>query len=268
VSLGRVGPYRLIELVGQGGMGAVYRAHDTRQNRSVAFKVISRDQADEDRHRAQFLREAQLLSQLHHPNLSSVLDYGEIDDHLFLAMSFVEGKDTAALLRQRGPFAPEEALSYVSQIADALDAVHRIGIVHRDVKPSNIVIGPRGSAVLIDFGVATTVSERTEPWRTVGTPAYMAPEAIIGKPVDGRADIYSLGCVLFEFLTGQPAYSYASMPELIYHKLRGEPSRLRVVPQLDRILSRTMSSDPDSRVHSRVSRGVTRLRVWGARGCR
>ena len=199
------GRYRIHELLGRGGMGTVHRAYDTEHRRTVALKRLPETGVDE-RFRARFRREARLAAGLVHPHAVPVHDFGEIDGQLYLDMMLVEGSDLRRLLGS-GLLTPERAVALLGQIASALDAAHAAGLVHRDVKPSNILVDADDHAYLADFGIAFPTSPDatalTGSGPVLGTWDYLAPERLSGGPVDGRADQYSLACVLFECLTGR-----------------------------------------------------------------
>ena len=200
--------FRIDSLIGEGAMGTVYLAEDTRRGGRVALKVLVRELADDERFRRRFLRESKLAASLDHPHVVPVLDAGEEDGVLFLAMAYVEGSDLREVLRHEGCLDPERALGLATQVAGALDAAHAMGLVHRDVKPGNILITatPTGEhAYVCDFGLArhlSSASSLTTDRGLVGTIDYIPPEQIEGGDIDGRADVYSLGCVLFECLAG------------------------------------------------------------------
>src|SRR5262249_126488 len=176
-------------------------------NRKVAFKVLAPALASQDDFRERFLRETRVATGLEHPHVVPVYDAGDVDGTLFLAMRYVEGSDLRALLRRSGPLEPRRALTIVAQVARALDTAHARGLVHRDVKPGNILIGEDEHAYLADFGVSQELDAPGEhPGTPVGTVAYLAPEQIEGGPVDGRADQYGLACVLYECLCGEPPF--------------------------------------------------------------
>jgi YVTN family beta-propeller protein len=251
-----VGGYRIDQLIGRGGMGEVYRARDERLGRNVALKILPSRLAEDDAFRERLVRESRLAASLDHPNVVPVYDAGEEDGHLYLAMRFVDGTDLKALLRREGALSPERAIAITAQIADALDAAHARGLVHRDVKPSNVLLdqqGGREHAYLADFGLTQSVSDgRPTEGHLIGTVDYVAPEQVRGEDVDGRADVYALGCLLFETLTGTLPFSGASDIAVIYAHLEQEPpSASERAPGLssavDDVLARAMAKDRDGR---------------------
>jgi serine/threonine protein kinase len=203
------GGYYIVELVGSGGMGLVYRAEQRILGRTVALKVIRPEIADSGGYRARFLREARFAAAVDHPHVVSVFDAGEQDGRLYLAMQWVDGLDLATVLDREQRLAPERAVRIGVQLAQALQAVHDAGLVHRDVKPSNVLvrdIGGHDHAYLTDFGIAKAPAGQDSLTRTgsvIGTPAYLSPEQIRGQQPGPRSDLYALGCVMFEALTGQ-----------------------------------------------------------------
>ncbi|MBP1642021.1 MAG: Protein kinase [Acidobacteria bacterium] len=224
-----VGRYRILGEVGRGAMGAVYRAEDPKLGRVVAVKMIAAAAAggdDRGEIAARFEREARVAARLHHPNVVAIHDVGSEGDSLYLVMELVEGESLAHRLA-RGEFpAPERALEIAAQAADALAAAHEAGIVHRDVKPANLLIDRHGRVKVSDFGVAKAVGERTELTRTgmmVGSPAYMAPEQVKGMPLDGRSDLFSLGVVLFEMLLRRKPFPADTVTTLVYQILHEDP---------------------------------------------
>ena len=249
-----IGSYRIDAELGQGGMGVVYRAEDLRLGRRVALKLLRASLADDRSYRERFLRESRLAASIEHSAIIPIYEAGETDGLLYIAMRFVDGVDLAELLRREGPLAPERAVALVGQLASALDAAHARGLIHRDVKPSNALIGTDGDgehAYLVDFGITqdTTSQERlTATDQLVGTLDYLAPERIRGEPADGRADIYALGCVLFECLTGQVPFARPSEASAIYAHLEEQPPRasdLRpgLPAALDAVLARALAKD-------------------------
>ena len=197
--------YRIERLLGRGGMSSVYLAEHLRLHRKVALKLMAPELADDDRFRERFLRESQLAASLDHPNVVPVYDADESGGVLYIAMRYVEGTDLRELLRRSSPLPPARAVAIVGQAAAGLDAAHRRGLVHRDVKPGNILIGEDDHVYVSDFGLtkqASSQSGLTATGQLVGTVDYVAPEQIQGEPVDGRADVYALACVLYETLVG------------------------------------------------------------------
>ena len=192
-----------MELLGRGGMGEVWRAYDTAIDRVVALKVLPADLADDPVFQERFRREARAAAGLDEPHVVPIHDFGEIDGRLYVTMRLIQGQDLQKML-QAGPLPPERAVAIIEQIASALHAAHRIGLVHRDVKPSNIRVAENDFAYLIDFGIARAVGESglTSTGVAVGTWAYMAPERFQSGIADARADIYALTCVLYQSLTG------------------------------------------------------------------
>src|SRR3954447_4228286 len=199
---------RIEEILGTGGMGVIYRATDLRLGRPVALKLISADRASDPTLRERLEREARLTAAIDHPNVIPVYGAGEEDGHFYLVMRYVPGTDLHALLRREGRLSPDRAAPVVVQVADALDAAHAAGLVHRDVKPANVLIA--GDHVyLTDFGITrvTDADTRiTESGAWVGTVDFMAPEHLRGNTTDARSDVYALGCVLFAALTGTPPF--------------------------------------------------------------
>src|SRR5262245_12738781 len=203
----QLGPYRIEEILGRGGMAVFYRAGGA-EGQAVALKVLFPPPEAEAELRQRFEREARTAARLRHPGIVPVLEAGQAEGCAYLAMPFIEGQTLAAHLAQQLPQGLDEATAadIAWQIADALDYAHRQGVVHRDVKPSNILLTPEGRAVLTDFGVAQALDDPslTRTGLTVGTPAYMAPEQVEGEgTVDGRADLYALGIVLYQMVTGR-----------------------------------------------------------------
>jgi YVTN family beta-propeller protein len=249
-----IGGYRVEELIGRGGMGEVYRAHDGRLDRNVALKILAPRYADDDGFRERLLRESRLAASLDHSNVVPVYDAGEADAGFYLAMRYVEGADLRAVLRREGPLAPARALAIVSQVADALDAAHAKGLVHRDVKPSNVLMDERGHCYLADFGLTQSASDRgpATDGTLLGTLDYVAPEQIRGDEVAGRADVYALGCVLFECLTGESPFRRPSEVATLYAHLEEDPpaasARHSALPAaIDAVCARALAKEPDAR---------------------
>jgi tRNA A-37 threonylcarbamoyl transferase component Bud32/streptogramin lyase len=247
--------YRIEEPIGQGGMGVVYAAHDLRLKRKVALKLMAPELALDERYRERFTRESELAMSLEHPNVVPIHDAGEADGRLYLVMRCVEGTDLRALLREEGTLDPGRALAIVGQIAKALDAAHAKGLVHRDVKPSNVLLDERDHVYLADFGLTrrqTDAAAQSGDSRSLGTPAYLAPEQIEGGSIDGRADVYSLGCLLYQCLTGEPPFQAASRLEVAWAHLEEEPPRATernpaLPAAVDDVIRKAMAKNPDDR---------------------
>jgi tRNA A-37 threonylcarbamoyl transferase component Bud32 len=223
--------FRVGRLLGEGAMGTVYRAEDAGGHR-VAIKLLPPKLAGDERFRRRFLRELQIAASLDHPNVVRTVAFGEADGALYLVMEHVDGRDLRAMLRDEGPLAPEQTLDVVSQVAEALDAAHAKGLVHRDVKPGNILVSTddgRVRARVCDFGLARHVSSPsslTGETGFVGTIDYVPPEQIEGNSIDGRADVYSLGCVLFECLAGERPFDRDSDLSVVFAHLNEPPPRV------------------------------------------
>lgn len=247
------GRYELLAKIGQGGMGQVWRAYDTAHDRQVAIKVLTPELAADPIYRARFLREARAVAKLQHPNIVAVHAFDELDGRLFIAMPLLAGGDLGTLIREEGPLPPPRAVQIVSQVAAALDAAHQVGLVHRDIKPTNIFIQPSGHVYLIDFGIAHTDGDDglTSGAHPIGTAAYMAPERYDGQ-AGPAVDIYALTCVMFECLTGRRPFEGASIAQQIAaHLTQPPPCPTDVEPFLpvvfDEIIARGMAKDPADR---------------------
>ena len=234
-----VAGFRLISRIGQGAMGTVYLAEEARTGTRVALKLLIPGLADDERFRQRFLREASIAASLDHPNIVPTVTFGETDGLLYLVMAYVEGPDLRQLLHRDGALEPRRALRFMAQVAAALDAAHRAGLVHRDVKPGNIIIANEGEAELAyvcDFGLARHVSSAsslTNDRGFVGTIDYVPPEQIRGETLDGRADVYSLGCVLFECLSGvRPFLGESELAVVFAHLNERAPLLSQVRPDL------------------------------------
>jgi YVTN family beta-propeller protein len=242
--------YRLEELVGRGGMGVVYRAQDLRLKRSVALKLVAPELSQDDRFRERFLAETELAASLEHPNVVPIHGAGEVDGQLYLVMRYVEGYDLKALLALEKTIEPERAVAICAQVAAALDAAHARGLVHRDVKPSNVLLDGSEHVYLADFGLSRRLDAPGTPvgaGLSLGTPAYAAPEQIQGGEVDGRADVYSLGCVLCECLTGEAPFKGDSELAVLWAHLQEEPP---APPGLEDVIPRALAKDPAERYAS------------------
>jgi serine/threonine protein kinase len=255
------GGYHIAELVGSGGMGLVYRAEQRILGRTVALKVIRPEIAESGDYRARFLREARFAAAVDHPNVVSVFDAGEQDGRLYLAMQWVDGLDLGILIDRERRLAPERAVLIGVQLAQALQAVHDAGLVHRDVKPSNVLvrdIGGHDHAYLTDFGIAKAPAAQDSLTRTgsvIGTPAYLSPEQIRGQQPGPRSDLYALGCVMFEALTGQrPFVADDDLAARWAQATSPPPAASALCPALgsryDAFLAQALATDPQDRFPS------------------
>ncbi|MBF6204701.1 protein kinase [Streptomyces gardneri] len=249
----RFGGYRLERLLGKGGMGQVWLAYDTVAARRVALKLLPAELAAAEGYRKRFEREAEAVARLRDPHVPRIHRFGEIDGRLYIDMQFVEGSDLAGKLVAEGPMPPAVAVGIIGHVAAALDAAHRAGLVHRDVKPSNIVVHPSGFTYLIDFGIAHGLGRTavTTTGMAIGTLAYMAPERFTGA-VDGRADVYSLACVLYECLTGSRLYGDTDPAQQMHAHLmapapRAGSVRAGVPAALDAVIARGLAKEPSER---------------------
>ncbi len=252
----QVGNYRLDSLLGVGGMGEVYKAYDTQRDRYVALKLLPEALSGDQEYLKRFRRESNVAARLRDPHVIPIHDFGEIDGQLFIDMRLVDGSDISTLLDTYGRIAPERAVYLIGQVAEALDAAHADHLVHRDIKPSNILVTLSDFVYVVDFGIARSVGGRQTPLTNtgvyIGTLDYMAPERFTGQDVDGRADIYSLACLLHECLTGKPPFNGKDLPALMYAQLYfGPPEASRLVegvpPALDAVIARGMAKDPKDR---------------------
>src|SRR5215210_4435266 len=212
-----IGTYRIIELVGEGAMGVVYRAQDSVLERTVAIKVMNESIARQEDLRKRFLHEAQAAGSLQHPNVVSIYDLGEVDGHLFIAMEFVPGVDLETLIETGEPLSLQAKLDVVIDVLTGLTFAHKRGIVHRDIKPANIRVGEDGRAKIMDFGVAHLANSKlTSTGASLGTPSYMAPEQIVGGTTSAATDIFAVGAVLYELLSGAKPFDGETLQNLFF----------------------------------------------------
>jgi serine/threonine-protein kinase len=277
----RLGPYEIVSPLGAGGMGEVWKALDTRLDRTVAVKVLPKYIADRDDLRARFEREARAVSSLKHPHICVLYDIGKQDDIDFMVLEHLEGETLAARV-VKGPLPLDQVLKYAAQIADALDRAHRSGVCHRDVKPANIMLTRDGVKVL-DFGLAKTAPRmvmpddvtrmpeaRTTEGTILGTPQYMAPEQYEGTEADARSNIFAFGCVVYEMVTGKRCFDGKTRASLIAAVLGGEPVSMSAIQPvtpaaLERLVKRCLEKDPEDRYQS-MRDVVLDLRSIGASG--
>ncbi len=245
--------YKIAEKLGEGGMGVVYKAEDTQLRRTVALKFLPRETLDEEEVKARLIREAQAAAGLDHPNICQVFGIHEEDGEIFIAMAYIDGPSLADKIKER-PLPLDEALGIASQIAEALHEAHEQGVVHRDIKPQTILLTSKGQVKVLDFGLASLTgrSKLTKTGTTLGTPAYMSPEQLEGKKVDRRADVWALGCVLYEMLTQRTPFDADYEQAIGYGILNEEPEpisaqRADVAPEADRLIGKALAKDPAER---------------------
>ena len=272
----RLGPYEIGPLLSAGGMGEVYKATDTRLRRTVAIKVLRAQSLDDPERKRRFLHEARAASALNHPNIITVHEIGEHEGVEFIVMEHPSGRTLEDHIA-RGALTPAKVLDYAIQIASALSAAHRPGIVHRDVKPANVIVTDQGSVKVLDFGLAkvrslgtdATTEALTQEGMILGTLQYMAPEQLEGKEADARTDIFAFGALVYEMATGRKAFEGKSQASVIAAILEGEPTPISalqpVMPaELDRVVAACLAKDPDERWQSMSD--LTRELKWIAAG--
>ncbi|MGZ8813427.1 MAG: serine/threonine-protein kinase, partial [Mycobacterium sp.] len=250
------GHYRLTGLLGRGGMGEVYRAEDTKKGRTVALKILAEQFWQDEKFRTRFQRESRAAAVLQEPHVIPIHDWGEIDGHPYIDMRLVEGQTLEDLL-SAGPLRPARASFIIGGVAAALDAAHAAGLVHRDVKPQNIIVTPSDFPYLVDFGIASAKGESglTMTGMQIGTFAYMAPERFRDREASPAVDVYALACVLFECLTGEAPFRSGSMEQLMTAHLFTPPPQpslvnRRLSPAFDDVIARGMAKEPDDRYGS------------------
>src|SRR5262245_5064672 len=278
----RLGAHEIVGLLGAGGMGEVYRAHDTKLNRQVAIKVLPDAYASDPERVARFHREAQAVAALNHPAIASIYEFAEAGETKFLVLELIEGETLAERMR-RGAVPTEEALAIAKQIVEALEAAHEKGICHRDLKPANVKLTPEGAVKVLDFGLAkfvqagASVSNLTHsptltvagtlPGMILGTASYMSPEQAKGFEADQRSDIFSFGCILYELLTGHQAFDGETASEILASVLKIDvdfnslPARLN--PRLVELLKRCLEKNPKKRWHAAADVRVELESVMG-----
>jgi serine/threonine protein kinase len=249
------GRYQVVDEIGQGSMGVVYRAFDPQINRHIALKLLRSDRVTSEELVQRFLKEAQAMGGLSHPNIATVYDTGQDHGTIFIAMEILRGSSLKDIMREKA-LNHNEIVHIGVQVAEALDFAHRKGIVHRDIKPSNIIIDPDGNAKITDFGIARiedpTITQQTIPGEILGTPLYMSPEQVMGKPVDGRSDLYSLGVILYEMTTGTSPFKGDNLAAIFQSILQDTPRapELGTTPMarnLSSLIMKSLSKDPDTR---------------------
>ena len=254
------GRYAVIERIGVGGMAEVYRARDELLGREVAVKVLSERLSSDKSFVERFRREAQAAANLNHPNIVSLYDYGTDGDTNFIVMEYIDGRSLGEVIQQEAPLLPERAAEIAADVARALERAHNAGLVHRDIKPNNIMLTSSGQTKVTDFGIVRALGGETEQQMTqtgmvIGTAAYLSPEQAQGNPVDARSDVYSLGCVLYEMLTGSTPFT-GDTPLAVAYKHVREPAEAPstvnpdVPEDLDAIAMKALAKNPDNRYMS------------------
>jgi len=276
----KLGPYEISSLLGAGGMGEVYQAQDTRLGRGVAIKILPDEFSDDAQRMARFDREAKVLASLNHPSIAAIYGLEDSNSVRALVMELVEGPTLAERIQQ-GLLPLDEALPIAKQIVEGLEYAHERGIIHRDLKPANVKITPKGDAKILDFGLAKALEDEfsagdmstsptlshaaTQAGMLLGTAAYMSPEQARGKKVDRRADIWSFGAVLYEMLTGKPAFAGETISDTLAAVIRAEPEwddLSGTVPRsIARLLRRCLTKDPNQRLRDI---GEARIVIEGA----
>ena len=266
-----LGGCRVEGVIARGGMGVVYRATQLQLQRPVALKVITADRAGDPEFRERFERESRMAAAIDHPNVVPVYAAGEDRGALYIVMRYVPGSDLHALIKANGALPGPRAAAIVAQVAAALDAAHAAGLVHRDVKPANVLLPSAGDhAYLSDFGLVQSLDPHeplTESGRWIGTVDFASPEQLGGEPVDARSDVYSLGCVLYATLTGAPPFPRGTVSATLLAHLRDappKPSASGADAQFDRVIARALAKDPDDRYPSAGDLG--RATLAAARG--
>src|SRR4051794_2719606 len=250
------GRYKIVRKLGSGGMADVYLAEDQELGRRIAIKILNDRHANDEQFIERFRREAKNAAALNHPNIVSIYDRGEAEDTYYIAMEYLDGRTLKELVVGRGPAPVNVAVEYARQILSALRFAHRHGIVHRDIKPHNVLVDREGRVKVTDFGIARAgTSQMTEAGSIVGTAQYLSPEQARGTEVDQRSDLYSLGVVLYELLTGQTPFDGDTPVEIAMKHLSATPrppSQIRrdVPRDLDMVVMRALAKDPDARYQS------------------
>jgi serine/threonine protein kinase len=244
------GRYRFERVLGHGGMATVHLARDEELDRMVAVKCLSETLSGDEVFRERFTREARMAAQLSHPNIVGVFDVGEEGGVPYLVMEYVESETLADLMARKGPIDPDRAVDLVLQVCAGLEHAHAAGLVHRDIKPQNLLVRPDDAVKIADFGIARPLdaTQLTLAGTILGTAAYLAPEQALGERVSSAADIYSLGAVTYELLSGQPPYTFDSLADLtVKQRERPPPPIPGVSAELEAIVRRCLASDPGSR---------------------
>ncbi len=254
--------YLILARLGEGGMGRVYLAEHVKMNRQCAIKVMNPSLVNDSESSQRFAREASNAARILHPNVAAVFDYGEADKVVYLVMEYVDGESLSSILQKDGALDPRRAIDLARQVADGLHAAHELGIVHRDLKPDNVIVtrnrAGKEIAKVVDFGIAKAMNDSKEDALTksglvIGTPEYMSPEQLLGDPVDARTDVYALGCILFQSLTGNAAFAADTREQMIRRRLHEPAPHIRdLIPalpaRLDTLLVHMLARSPSDRV--------------------
>jgi len=254
----KIGKYTIIEMLGKGAMGVVYKALDPDINREVAVKTIRFDisDGDDEEMMGRFIREAQAAGKLDHSNIATIYDVGREKDLTYIVMQYIKGQSLQQVIAKKKKFSPKEINDILIPLSEALEYAHQHGIVHRDIKPANILIDIHGNPNVVDFGVARIeTSNLTQSGVTVGTPSYMSPEQIMGKRVDNRADVFSLGVILYELAAGQRPFSGGNVSTLMYKIVNEEPPHITEIEKslpanYENIIEKALAKDPKDRFQS------------------
>ncbi len=249
--------YKVLQLLGEGGMGKVYKAWDKELEEEVAIKVLIPQLSSDAQMLSRFKREIKLARSITHENVGKIYDLGEADGTKYISMEFIQGESLHKILKKQGKLKIDDGVRIINQIADALATFHKKGIIHRDLKPSNIMINPEGKVYILDFGIAKSVEsdELTKTGDAIGTPAYMAPEQIEGKKVDSRADLYSLGVIIYQMFTGKPVFEADTPYTMALKQLKEQPQKPRKInPQIpesiEKIILKSLKKNPEERYQS------------------
>ncbi|MEM6486404.1 MAG: protein kinase [Pseudomonadota bacterium] len=270
----KLGRYEIVELIGEGGMAHVYKAFDPEISRSVAIKILKEEHCESDEYKSRFIKEGRAAGALTHPNIVTIYDVGTIDDAPYIMMELLTGTTLGELLQGSERLTPEQTLDCVSQLADALDYAHKRQIVHRDMKPDNVIMDVDSGVVKIaDFGIArvvqSEVSDSTQAGMMLGTPRYMSPEQATGDAVDGRSDLFAIGVIMYEMITGRKAFDADSMTTLILQIVQKDPVPIRQTVAnapvgFEKIVNKLLQKKPDKRFQTGAELKTAVLRELGA----
>src|SRR5882724_6795926 len=265
--------YELGETLGYGGMSEVHKGRDVRLSRDVAVKVLRADLARDPQFQIRFRREAQNAAALNHPAIVAVYDTGETESEFgplpYIVMEFVDGQTLREIVKTQGPLSQQRVIEVMADVCAALDFSHRHGIIHRDVKPANVMITRGGAVKVMDFGIARALADgqnMTQTAAVIGTAQYLSPEQARGEAVDARSDVYAAGCVLFELLTGEPPFTGDSPVAVAYQHVREDPKppsslNPRVPPELDAAVLKALAKNPDNRYQTAAEMRADLVRV-------